>query len=237
VFVFNRNGLGLTFETTPVLFSPNAPDKGTLTMLDAWETDRNIRVQECNKECNKECVNDAANNPGRFLKLLDLGCGYGLAGLYLAKKYGDFIKITMCDNDISAIEAAQKNALINGLHDVDFIVSDGFRNIPSAGFDYILSNPPYHTDFSVAKHFIEKGFNRLAVGGAGPPNALTETVTEKPGGKLYMVVKRREWYKQKFISVFGGVTVTEREGYFVFCGERRSVRYAKSVGREIKHGI
>ena len=31
-------------------------------------------------------------------------------------------------------------------------------------FDWILSNPPYHTDFSVPKRFIEKGFNRLKVG-------------------------------------------------------------------------
>jgi len=36
----------------------------------------------------------------------------------------------------------------------------------ATGFTKILCNPPYHTDFSVAKHFIEKGFNRLAIGGA-----------------------------------------------------------------------
>ena len=58
--------------------------------------------------------------------------------------------------------------------------SDGFRDIPDTGYTLILSNPPYHTDFRVAKHFIEKGFNRLAI-----------------GGKMVMVTKRRDWYKRK----------------------------------------
>jgi len=32
-------------------------------------------------------------------------------------------------------------------------------------FTLILSNPPYHTDFSVAKNFIEGGYKRLVIGG------------------------------------------------------------------------
>lgn len=31
-----------------------------------------------------------------------------------------------------------------------------------------------------------------------------------------MVTKRREWYENKLRSVFGGVTVAEEDGYFVF---------------------
>ncbi|NCU26429.1 methyltransferase, partial [Candidatus Nomurabacteria bacterium] len=77
------------------------------------------------------------------------------------------------------------------------------------GYTLILSNPPYHTDFSVAKHFIEKGFNRLVL-----------------GGRMVMVTKRRDWYRNKFIAVFGGVSIREKDGYFVFAAEKRSSSYA-----------
>ena len=92
---------------------------------------------------------------------------------------------------------------------VRVFVSDGFRDVDASAFDLILSNPPYQTDFSVAKGFIEKGFNRLKV-----------------GGRLYMVTKRREWYRNKLVSVFGGVEIRETDGYYVFAAERRSLQYA-----------
>ena len=59
------------------------------------------------------------------------------------------------------------------------------------------------------KHFIEKGFNRLIV-----------------GGKMVMVVKRRTWYENKLKAIFGGCRVTEKYGYFVFVAEKRSMQYA-----------
>ena len=71
------------------------------------------------------------------------------------------------------------------------------------------ANPPYHADFSVPKAFIEKGFNRLQI-----------------GGKMVMVTKRKEWYKNKLISIFGGVSITEIDGYYVFISEKRSADYA-----------
>lgn len=54
-------------------------------------------------------------------------------------------------------------------------------------FTLILSNTPYHNDFSIAKHFIKEGFRRIVI-----------------GGKMIMVTKRKDWYKNKFISIFGG---------------------------------
>ncbi|MDE6032167.1 MAG: methyltransferase, partial [Oscillospiraceae bacterium] len=66
-------------------------------------------------------------------------------------------------------------------------------------------NPPYHADFSVPKSFIEIGFEKLAI-----------------GGKLVMVTKRLDWYKNKLTSVFGGVKVREVNGYYVFIAEKRS---------------
>ena len=41
------------------------------------------------------------------------------------------------------------------------------------------------------------------------------------GGKLIMVTKRLDWYKNKLTSVFGGVKVHEINGYYVFVAEKR----------------
>ena len=119
--------------------------------------------------------------------------------------------VVMVDVSPEAVQTAQKNAAANEVGGVKCICSDGFRQLDEAGFDLILSNPPYQTDFAVAKHFIEKGFNRL-----------------KLGGRMVMVTKRLDWYRNKLKAVFGGVRVQEVDGYYVFEAEKRSLRYANA---------
>lgn len=122
-------------------------------------------------------------------KVLDLGCGYGAVGILAAKLIGQD-KVTMCDVSEAAVHYSQNNAKLNQVPDIAVRLSDGFENIPDSDFTLILSNPPYHTDFSVAKRFIEDGFHRLAL-----------------GGRMLMVTKRLTWYKNKFTSVFGGCKI------------------------------
>lgn len=178
------DGITMTFQTDPALFSPHGLDEGTRAML--------------------SCVRFAPND-----KVLDLGCGYGVVGIYAAKQIGAR-RVTMADIDETAVAAAKENACRNSVPDIQILQSNGFQTIADAGYTVILSNPPYHADFSVARHFIEKGFNRLVI-----------------GGRLIMVTKRREWYKNKLISIFGGVSIREINGYYVFIAEKRSASYAK----------
>lgn len=173
--------VNLKFETDPSNFSPNGIDAGTLAMLSA--------------------VNFAPSD-----KVLDLGCGYGAVGILAAKLIGQE-NVTMCDISESAVKQAKINAKLNNVPNIDIKISDGFENIQYNDFTLIISNPPYHTDFSVPKHFIEVGFKRLAL-----------------GGKMIMVTKRLDWYKNKLTSVFGGVRVLEINGYYVFMSEKRRER-------------
>ena len=176
-------GHEIHLDTRPGLFSPDHADRGTLAMLSA-----------------------AAFAPG--MKVLDLGCGCGLVGILAAKICGQE-NVVLADIDPLAVQTARENAEINGVGGVKTVVSDGFASIDDAGFDLILSNPPYQSDFSVAKGFIEKGFNRL-----------------KLGGEMMMVTKRRDWYRNKLTAIFGGVRVLEIDGYYVFRAQRRAARYA-----------
>lgn len=177
--------VALRLQTEPGLFSPQRADAGTLAMLSLITFEPHDKV-------------------------LDLGCGYGLVGI-LAAHHVPPARVVMVDNDPVAVAVARRNADANGVPGVTVSLSDGFRGTQDAGFTKIISNPPYHADFSVPKHFIEKGFNRLVL-----------------GGTMWMVTKRREWYRNKLIAIFGGCIVHELGGYYVFEATRLRSNYARS---------
>jgi len=136
-------------------------------------------------------------------RILDLGCGYGFVGIYVSKIVGQN-NVVMSDISKESVELSRFNAELNNSKDISIIQSDCLDNIKENNFSLILTNPPYHVDFLVPKKFIEQGYKKLKV-----------------GGKMYMVTKRREWYKNKFISIFGGVEIIEIDGYYVFMAEKR----------------
>ena len=147
------NNIKLEFETSDKVFSPSNIDKGTLAMLSQVDFNKND-------------------------KILDLGCGYGIVGIFASKLIGAE-NVLMCDLSPDAIELSKSNATNNGIIDLQIIQSDGLDNITDNNFSLILSNPPYHVDFSVPKKFIEQSYKRLIT-----------------GGKMYMVTKRKDWYKK-----------------------------------------
>ena len=168
----------IILETGDYYFSPKGIDKGTLFMLS--------KVQITEED-----------------KVLDLGCGYGVVGIFVRKVIGGK-NVVMSDISEEALALTNANLVRNGLTGVKVIKSNGLKDIPEKDFTLILSNPPYHADFSVAKAFIEDGYKRLAF-----------------GGKLIMVTKRLIWYRNKLTAVFGGVKVYEQDGYYVFVAEKR----------------
>ncbi len=172
-------GTDLMFDPDPAVFSPHAVDQGTLAMLSAVEFLPSDRV-------------------------LDLGCGYGAVGILAAKLIG-WERVVLCDVSRQAVDCARKSAVLNGVPDIDIRLSDGFDQVQDKNFTLILSNPPYHADFSVPRAFIEGSFQRLEL-----------------GGRLVMVTKRLDWYKNKLSAVFGGVKIAETGGYYVFTAEKRS---------------
>lgn len=171
-------GQEIVLETGDYYFSPKGIDKGTLFMLS--------KVQVTKED-----------------KVLDLGCGYGVVGIFVAKEIGGE-RVVMSDISEEALVLTNANLELNGLEHVRVVKSNGLKEIPDNDFTLILSNPPYHTDFSVAKAFIEDSYKRLEI-----------------GGKMIMVTKRLTWYRNKLTAVFGGVKVYEQNGYYVFVTEKR----------------
>lgn len=185
--LINENvfGQNIELETGNYYFSPQGVDKGTLLMLSK------VQVTETDK-------------------VLDLGCGYGIVGIYIAKLIGGD-RVVMSDILADAVQLSEDNLKRNAIKGVRLLQSDGLKDITDRDFTLILSNPPYHTDFSVAKAFIEDGFKRLVV-----------------GGRLMMVVKRLDWYKNKLAGVFGGIKVFEMDGYYILEAQKRTSHVEKS---------
>ena len=176
-------GFDLSFLTDAKLFSPRQVYEGSLALLETVTIERDDKV-------------------------LDLGCGYGVLGI-VAAKLALPDAVFLLDSDPVAVEYSRQNAALNEVGGISCIRSEGFRDFHETGFSKILCNPPYHVDFSVPKHFIEKGFNRLTVGGV-----------------LWMVTKRDRWYRNKLTSIFGGVSVHLVGTYFVFEARKTSTNYA-----------
>lgn len=178
------NGVDLNLITDYEVFSPKNIDLGTKAMLSFV----------------KLLPND---------KVLDLGCGYGVVGIWAAKQIGAS-SVTMTDINPKAVECAKENAILNQVFDgMSIVLSDGLKDIMDSEYTLILSNPPYHVDFSVPKQFIEQGHKKLAL-----------------GGRMLMVVKRKDWYQNKLSNVFGGVKVYEKDGYYILEAQKREKRPA-----------
>ena len=146
----------------------------------------------------REMLNLIEAQPGQ--RFLDLGCGVGVVSLVAARVWG--CEVTAVDVSARALRLTRLN-----VPEAEVIPSDGFRALASRQFDLIASNPPYHTDFAIAKGFIEGAHQHLS-----------------PGGWLYLVVKRADWYVQKVRAVFGGCRVVERDGYTILSAQRRAAR-------------
>lgn len=192
---WHYNGFDYVFHTLDSLFSYKQVDIGTRQMIS-----------------HIDLLADS--------KVLDLGCGYGVVGIWAAHTIGPQ-NVVMSDVNVAALEMAAENVIANNLDKIQIVHSNGFDNIHDVDFTLIMSNPPYHTDFSVAKTFIEGSYKHLQM-----------------EGWLVMVTKRFDWYKNKIHAVFGGVKWIESCGYYVFMAQKRVIpkkgRTKRSMSKKLQ---
>lgn len=155
-------GFDMQFKTTWGLFSPKAIDDGSVMLLKYLD----IRAED---------------------KCLDLGCGYGVLGLAMAKQAPQG-HIIMVDKDYLAVDYANKNAKLNQLPNASARLSNGFSDVPEHHFDIIVSNIPAKVGNELLYIFLDDAYERL-----------------KPGGTFYVVTITglRNFMKTGFKEVFG----------------------------------
>jgi 16S rRNA G1207 methylase RsmC len=153
---------GLEFYTTWGLFSPRQIDDGSRMLLEFLDLSPS---DHC----------------------LDLGCGYGVLGLCLAKMAPDG-QILLVDKDFVAVEYAEKNRLHNRIENASCILSNGFNQVPAQQFDVIVSNIPAKVGKEMLYIYLFDALKYL-----------------KPGGSFYIVTITglRQFFKRGFSEVFG----------------------------------
>jgi 16S rRNA (guanine1207-N2)-methyltransferase len=136
--------------------------------------------------------------------VLDVGCGYGIIGLYAAAKGAGLVHLI--DNNLLAVASCNETLSLNRIMNVKVFVGDLLNPIGSNRYDLVLSNPPFHTghvvDYQIAQALIDQSCQAL-----------------NPGGQLIIVANRFIRYDHLIKAIFGNVsTVTESGKYHVLSG-------------------
>lgn len=153
----------LYFKTRWGVFSPRCIDEGTELLI------KHININFGNS-------------------FLDLGCGYGVIGIAIAKKFSQ-ARVDMLDKDFIAVELANINIEINKLDNIKAYLSDGLINVQNGiKFDHIVSNLPAKVGREQLSIMLYDAFDYLNI-----------------GGRITFVTINglRNFIKMNFTSVFG----------------------------------
>lgn len=133
------------------------------------------------------------------MKVVDFGCGCGAVGLAAARR-GAEIEVVGVDSNPRAVEAFQWGALANEIPRATANCAADGSVLKANSFDVVLANPPYYSNHAITKIFVEAARHALV-----------------PGGNMWLVTKRLEWYEQALPEWFRTVTAAQVGSYLVLC--------------------
>jgi len=155
-------GQSMVFKTSWGLFSPREIDAGSRLLLDHLPSFEGSSI-------------------------LDLGCGYGVIGLTLARRYPS-AWVTLVDKDFVAIDYCQRNVELNQLDNCCVLLSNGLDQLPTKNFDMVVTNLPAKSGKELYYIMFYDTCAYLS-----------------PGGSFYIVTINglRNFVKRAFIDIFG----------------------------------
>ena len=140
------------------------------------------------------------------IKILDIGCGYGVVSVILKSFYPE-ISITLSDVNERALELSEENLKKYGINDYHIIKSDAFEKITEK-FDVILSNPPIRAGKDIIFKIYSEAYEHL-----------------NENGEFYCVIQTKHGAKstqKKLMEIFGNCdTVTIDGGYRIFLSKNK----------------
>ena len=170
---FTYRGIDLTFRTDAGVFSRGEVDTGTRVLLEALPEEMHGEI-------------------------LDLGCGWGVIGISIARKWPE-TRVTMADVNTRALELSRENAKRNRA-EVICAESDGMAAFQGKTFDAVVTNPPIRA----GKQVIYRMF-------ADAAEAL------KPDGALYLVIRKQQGAESciRYLqTIYASVEKLDRSGGF-----------------------
>ena len=174
------------FITDNGVFSKSKVDFGTDLMLNEFlKKNRNLKSEG--------------------IKILDIGCGYGVVSIILKSFYPE-ASVTLSDVNERALELSEENLKKYGINDYHIIKSDAFEKIMEK-FDVILSNPPIRAGKDIIFKIYSEAYEHL-----------------NENGEFYCVIQTKHGAKstqKKLVEIFGNCdTVTIDGGYRIFLSKK-----------------
>ena len=132
-------------------------------------------------------------------KILDMGCGYGVLGIVLAKVL--LAKVDMVDVNLRALHLSRRNAKMNGVSSfVSVFESNCYSNIHDS-YSTIITNPPIRAGKKIVYGIVMNAQNYL-----------------EDGGNLFLVVRKEQGAKSLIVDLEKVYTVKvlkKKKGFFV----------------------
>lgn len=169
--------LNLCFRSCDSIFSKNKIDDGTRTLLETI-------AKKCTLTGN----------------CLDLGCGLGVIGIALCKKYA--LNFDMVDINGTAVKLSRQNTITNNVQrQTNVFESDGFSAVKNM-YDNIITNPPIKTGKTLLFSLMNGAYKHL-----------------NQDGQLILVIRKdhgMESLKKHLLELFGNCQILERnKGYYI----------------------
>ena len=132
-------------------------------------------------------------------KILDMGCGYGVFGIVLARVTSH--RVDMVDVNHRALHLSKRNAKLNGVSDlVSIFESNCYSNI-SEKYSTIITNPPIRAGKKIVYDIVMNARNYL-----------------EEGGNLYLVIRKEQGAKSLIVDLEKVYTVKvleKKKGFFI----------------------
>ncbi len=132
-------------------------------------------------------------------KILDMGCGYGVFGIVLARVTSH--RVDMVDVNHRALHLSKRNAKLNGVSDlVSIFESNCYSNI-SEKYSTIITNPPIRAGKKIVYDIVMNARNYL-----------------EDDGNLYLVIRKEQGAKSLIVDLEKVYTVKvleKKKGFFI----------------------
>lgn len=135
-------------------------------------------------------------------QVLDMGCGSGTV-TFAAAFRAEGVHVLAVDSHARAVECTALGAIKNGFGNVTVEHSASGPHCDPGSLDVVLANPPYYAGFRIARFFLEAGHAAL-----------------RPGGRIFVVTKRPEWYDEYMSEWFNDVVIEASKDYWIARGRR-----------------
>ena len=179
------NGKDFYFYTDRGVFSKETLDFGTRQLLKYIEVKPDVKT------------------------IIDMGCGYGPIGIYLAKTNPE-AHIQMYDVNQRALDLATRNSDLNGVKNVAIKKSFLFQEVNSK-VDLIVTNPPIRTGKDNVFKLYEQSYEFL-----------------NKGGSFYCVIQKKQGAPstfKKLEALFSNCKIVAKEkGYWILLAVKDNIR-------------